>query len=163
MPRQCTVCTNPKRSEIDKEIINGVALDTIDKLFGVSRFALKRHKAHVIELVALSPKVDKIADADGIVNDVQALVRHAGEILAECRKVKDHRTALSAIATLKSLLEFRAQVSGALKPHHTNNVHLHLGGERGFDDKLAQLIERARLFPVDRGGEGKALPAIAGT
>ena len=46
-------------------------LESIDKAFGVSRFALKRHKAHVIELVALSPKAEKIATADGIVSEFE--------------------------------------------------------------------------------------------
>jgi len=162
MPRTCTICSNPKRAEIDKGIISGTSLDALGKEFGVSRFALKRHQSHVVELVALSPAAEKIAGADVIVNDVQDLVRHAGEILIEARKGKDHRTALSAINTLKGLLEFRAQVSGALKPHQTNNLHLHLGGERGFDDNLAKLIERARLFPFDRRRETPALPASAG-
>lgn len=161
MARSCTICHNPARQDIDKAVVGGTPLDNIAKTFHVSRFALARHKNHVVELVALSPKVEKIAQADGIVDGILELTRHAGEILEEARKHGDHRTALSAIGTLKNLLEFRAQVSGALKPHQTNNLHLHLGGERGFDDKLAQLIERARLFPIDRGGEGKALPPPA--
>ena len=154
-------CKHPERPAIDSAIVGGGALDAIEKQFHVSRFALALYRTHVVELVALSPKVEKIARADSIVDEILELARHAGDILSEARKVKDHRTALAAIGTLKGLLEFRAQVSGALKPHQTNNLHLHLGGERGFDDKLVQLIDRARLFPVDRGGEGKALRSPA--
>lgn len=163
MPRICTVCSNPKRAEIDKGLVSNVPLETVEKEFCVTRFALKRHKKHVIELIALSPEADKIASADVIVNDVQDLMRHASEILIEARKDNDRRSALAAIATLKGLLEFRAQVSGALQPHQTNNLHLHLGGERGFDEKLARLIERASLFPLDRGRETPSLPAPGGT
>ena len=161
MAKTCSVCKCPDRAAIDRAIVAGEALDTIAKKFGSSRFTVARHKPHVVELIALSPRVEKIAQADNIVDEILELARHADEILAEARKVKDHRTALSAIGTLKGLLEFRAQVSGALKPHQTNNLHLHLGGESGFDSKLSQLIERSRLFPIERGGEGKALPPPA--
>ncbi|HEY2117608.1 MAG TPA: hypothetical protein VGH37_00350 [Candidatus Acidoferrum sp.] len=162
MARACTVCRHPQRASIDSAVVAGGAFDAIEAQFHVSRFALARHKSHVVELVALSSKVEKIAKADNLVDDILELTRHAGEILEEARKVKDLKTALSAIGTLKSLLEFRAQVSGALKPHQTNNLHLHLGGERGLDDKLEQLIDRARLFKIEQRGEGKTLPASIG-
>ena len=162
MARVCTVCKHPERPAIDSAIVGGGAFEGIEKQFHVSRFALARHKTHVVELVALSSKVEKIAKADNLVDDILELTRHAREILEESRKVKDQRTALSAIGTLKSLLEFRAQVSGALKPHQTNNLHLHLGGERGLDDKLEQLIDRARLFKIEQRGEGKTIPVAIG-
>lgn len=168
MARSCTVCTHTKRAEIDRAILGAGASDSnlkeIGKQFGVTRFALMRHKTHVVEMIAVTPtaKVVKITDVDGIVDEILELSRHAGEILGEARKSKDHRAALSAIATLKNLLEFRAQVSGAMKPQHqTNNLHLHLGGEKDFNEKLGELVERARLFPVERRGESKTLPSPA--
>jgi len=161
MARTCTVCRHPERAAIDKAIVAGTMLDAIGKQFKANRFALARHRAHVVELVALSSKVELIARADDIVEEIRELERHAEEIRVEARRKRDLKTALAAIAMRKNLLEFRAQVSGSLKPRQANVLHVHVGGERGFDDKLAQLVERARLFPVDRGGEGKALPASA--
>jgi hypothetical protein len=168
MARKCSVCTHPKLAEINRAVLaSGVSdtnLDEVAKLFGVSRYALMRHKAHVVEILAVSPtnQLAKITDVDGIVSEIQDLERHGADILADAKKSKDRRSALAAITTLKNLLEFRAQVSGAMKPQHqTNNLHLHLGGEKDFNEKLGELIERNRLFPVERRGESKALPPSA--
>ena len=88
MARVCTVCKHPERPAIDSAIVGGGAFEGIEKQFHVSRFALARHKTHVVELVALSSKVEKIAKADNLVDDILELTRHASEILEEARETQ---------------------------------------------------------------------------
>jgi len=160
--RKCSVCVHAQREEIDGAIVGGEELRAIEGRFGVSRFALGRHKDHIIELVARSPEAQKFARADTIVAQIVQLEDEALKVLNDARFYKDGRLALSAISEMKSLLEFRAKVAGALKPKHTNIVSIHFEGKEGLDDRLGKLIERARAIDVKPDRAGNALPAAAG-
>lgn len=46
MPPSCSICTHPKRVEIDAELRSGTSLRNVAKRFEVSVSAVNRHKAH---------------------------------------------------------------------------------------------------------------------
>lgn len=60
MPRKCTICEHPQRSEIDAALAAGDPLRNIAKRFGTSTAALSRHKEHV------TPKAETKAACDPI-------------------------------------------------------------------------------------------------
>jgi hypothetical protein len=163
MAKPCTVCVHPERQAIDSAIVANAPVGEIEKRLHVSRHALKRHRAHVIELVAKSPKVQEIAQADGIVGeilDLQALMQNTLDVAI---KEKDKKTMFAAFDRLVGILKLRSEISGELKPRQTNNLYVHLGGQKGFHEQLEQLIDRARFFPPERVGPDKALPIDVGT
>lgn len=161
---QCTICRHQRRAEIDAAVMQDGASKKIATSFGVSLFALKRHRAHTAELIAATPtkKVMEACDADSLMEKIARLEHRAEGLLDKAENAGDIRAALAAVGTLKNLLEFLANISGALKPAQhgeSKHVHFHLpGGEKGLDDGLQQLIERARLFEPRR--EIKALPPV---
>ncbi len=166
MPKPCSACKHLERSAIDSAIINDEPGVEIGKRFGLNRFVIKRHREHVIELVAKSPKVEVIAQADTIVSQIVDLETLMRGVLAEAIKDKDKRTMFAAFDRVVNVLKLRSEISGELKPRQpsmTNNfISIHSGGQKGFHDQLEQLIDRARLFKPDGGGASKALPIDVG-
>ena len=163
MATQCTICKHQRRAEIDAAVMEDGASKKVAAAFGVSLFALKRHRAHLAELIAATPTKSLLdaTDVDTIIEKTHRLEQRAEALLDKAENAGDIRAALAAVGTLKNLLEFLANISGAIKPAQQESKHLHLHlGEKGLDDGLAQLIERARLFEPRR--ETKALPATSG-
>jgi hypothetical protein len=165
MAKTCSACKHLERPAIDNAIVGDEPIMDIAKRFSLDRFVIQRHKKHVIELVAKSPKVEVIAQADTIVAQIVNLETTVRDILNAAIKDKDHRMALAACDRILSILKLRSEISGELKRPQgmTNNfISIHTGGQKGFHDQLEQLIDRARLFKPDGGGASKALPIDVG-
>jgi hypothetical protein len=166
MPKPCSACKHLERSAIDSAIVSDEPIADIAKRFSLDRFVITRHKKHVIELVAKSPKVEVIAQADTIVAQIIDLETLMRSVLAEAVQNKDRRTMFAAFDRVVNVLKLRSEISGELKPRQpsmTNNfISIHAGGQKGFHDQLEQLIDRARLFKPDGGGASKALPIDVG-
>lgn len=163
--KACSACKHLERPAIDNAIVGDEPVTDIAKRFGLDRFVITRHRKHVIELVAKSPKVEVIAQADTIVAQIIDLETLMRGVLAEAIKNKDNRTMFAAFDRVVNVLKLRSEISGELKPRQqmTNNfISIHPGGQKGFHDQLEQLIDRARLLPHDRGGASKALPIDVG-
>ena len=165
MAKTCSACKHLERPAIDSAIVSDEPLAEIAKRYGLDRFVITRHRKHVIELVAKSPKVEVIAQADSIVAQILDLESLMRGVLAEAIKNKDNRTMFAAFDRVVNVLKLRSEISGELKPRQqTNNfISIHAGGQKGFHDQLEQLIDRARLFKPDSGGADKALPINVGT
>jgi hypothetical protein len=165
MAKPCSACKHLERAAIDSAIVSDEPLAEIAKRYGLDRFVITRHRKHVIELVAKSPKAEVIAAADSIVAQILDLETTVRGILDEAMKDKNHRMALAACDRILSILKLRSEISGELKqrPSMTNNfISIHAGGQKGFHDQLEQLIDRARLFKPDGGGASPALPIDVG-
>jgi hypothetical protein len=165
MAKPCSACKHLERSAIDSAIVSDEPFADIGKRFGLDRFVITRHRKHVIEMAAKSPKVEEIAQADTIVGQIIELETTVRVILTEAMKNKNHRTALAACDRILSILKLRSEISGELnRPQQTQNnfIHIHAGGQRGFHDQLEQLVERAGFFKPDGGGASKALPIDVG-
>ena len=165
MAKTCSACKHLERAAIDSAIVSDEPFADIAKRYGLDRFVITRHRKHVIELVAKSPKVEVIAQADSIVAQILDLETLMRNVLAEAVQNKDRRTMFAAFDRVVNVLKLRSEISGELKPRQqmTNNfISIHAGGQKGFHDQLEQLIERARLFPPDGRGASKALPIDVG-
>lgn len=165
MAKPCSACKHLERAAIDSAIVSDDPVEDIAKRFGLTRFVITRHRDHVIELVAKSPRVEVIAQADTIVGQIIELETLMRGVLAEAVRDKDKRTMFAAFDRVVNVLKLRSEISGELKTRQsmTNNfISIHAGGQKGFHDQLEQLIDRARLFKSDGGGADKALPIDVG-
>lgn len=60
MPRQCSICSHPDRTAIDKEIVAGTAFRVIAQRFAVSSDSLQRHKVgHLADLLTRAAVVEQ--------------------------------------------------------------------------------------------------------
>jgi len=123
MPRPCSICTHEKRDEIDRSLIEGVALRNIAKQYGVSHDALHRHKKN-----HLSKEVQKTAKKQAAKREKKAvtLLERLVELQKEARNILDTakgsspNVALSAIRELSRLLELEAKLVGELQNQRVN-------------------------------------------
>jgi len=88
MAKPCSACRHLERPAIDSAIVSDEPIMDIAKRFSLDRFVITRHRKHVIELVAKSPKVEVIAQADTIVAQIIDLETTVRVILAESIKNK---------------------------------------------------------------------------
>jgi len=162
MGRTCIICSHPKRSEIDAEIVSNGIMQEIATVFGVSRYALTRHRCHVIELKAKSQETQAASKSEIILVHVMELEEEARDLLAKSKRASDLKMTLAAIDRLRGLLEFRARLAGMIKPQKGNGAGEKSGEAEGFNGQLEELIERSRLFPAEQGGGSGALSEPTG-
>jgi transposase-like protein len=143
MPRRCTVCDHQKRHSIDEALVSGAPYRSVAKRFGLSESAVYRHKTeHLPAHLLKARKVEEVAQADELLDQVRHLQTHALDILERAEKAGDLRTALAAISQARGnlellgklareldgrpvvnltvspeWLELRAVIVGALEPH----------------------------------------------
>lgn len=105
--KSCSVCLHSDRATIDAELLRGTpTLRQIAARTALSKTALLRHKSSHIPL-ALSRAKDaaQIADASGLLNELQQVVNDCKRLQASAEKSGDVRGALQALATLGKQLE----------------------------------------------------------
>ncbi len=123
MPRACTVCTHPKRDEIDAALVAGVALRNIAKRFDTSPTAVFRHKGeHLPAKLVMAEKASEVAQADGLIEQLQDLQRRAHTILDKAEEAGELRVALSAIREARGNLELLAKLLGELDERPQINI-----------------------------------------
>ena len=148
MPRKkCTVCTHPKVAEINAALVGRAQLIDIATTFSISRQSLGRHQDHVIELRGLPKEPNKGSDVASTIEQVLELEDELRLLLATARRTKDRKSQLQIIDKLMGMIEFRAKLSGAIKPEKRGAGNKTDRSE-GFDGDLDQLIDRARRFPI---------------
>lgn len=146
MPKAvCTICTHPKKADIDAALVAGVMLKTIAQTFGVSRQSAGRHAHHVIELVGKPKEATKGSDAASMIEELLELEEHLASLYATAQRNKDRKLQLSIIDKRVSLIKFRAELSGAIKPQKAGGSATP-GAREGIHGELEGLIERQRRF-----------------
>src|SRR5258708_24065221 len=105
MAKTCSACKHLERAAIDSAIVSDEPSADIAKRFSLDRFVITRHRKHVIELVAKSPKVEVIAQADTIVAQILDLEAMKRTVLAEAIARKDNRTMFAAFDRVVNVLK----------------------------------------------------------
>lgn len=124
--RPCTVCTGPKREEVNAAIAAGKSIKSIAANSGHPRTTIRNHaETCVPKAVALAAGAAGLGDllsGAGIAGEVVSLYGQASEILAETRKAKDLPTALAGIGKALDCLSLLGKLTGKLGPDATVNV-----------------------------------------
>lgn len=116
MPRTCTVCNHPKRSEIDEALLCSDSLRNIAERFGTSITALHRHKAeHLPAHLVKAKAATEVLDADRLVQHLELLRQETLDVLAAAKKSKEWGTMLKAVARAEMQLRLAAELLGALR------------------------------------------------
>lgn len=105
MARTCTVCTHPKRDEIDAALIAQEPIRDIAGRTGTTKSALDRHRQHVAAGLVKAKEAKETARADSLLDAVRGLAEDAHRIRRKAEKAEDLRTALDAIGKLTKIVE----------------------------------------------------------
>ncbi len=146
----CKPCGDPRRTEIDTQIVKGVALRVVSQAFGISTGSLCRHKAHIkadIALAIQSQPGEREERGSALLGRVEKLVQSAEEILASAKAKEDFRGANGALGAAAKLLDLCARLSGELQGPNSGGIHLTKitnVNVTNYDDKeLAALLKEA--------------------
>jgi hypothetical protein len=150
MPQRCTVCTHPKRFDIDRQIAaaSGSKRD-IARQYGLEKDAVHRHAEHHLPRTLVKAQhIKEIAHADSLYAEVKALVKRGQAVLTWAQKQKTvgggHLT-LAAIRELRETFETLAKTAAELK---TEKASEDLQDTQAIKDalnrKLDALAERVR-------------------
>ena len=79
MPRKCSICTHPKREEIEKAILRGDSFRRISTDFDVSEEAVRRHKNndHVSRKIAITEYETKVEYGSSIFEQLEKINTNA--------------------------------------------------------------------------------------
>src|SRR5829696_6885412 len=125
MPRRCTVCDHPESHSIDQALVTGAPYRSVAKRFGLSESAVYRHKTeHLPARLLKAKKVEELAQADDLLEQVRHLQARALDILDFAEKAGDLRTALAAISQARGNLELLGKLVGELDERPVVNLNV---------------------------------------
>ena len=115
MPRTCTICTHPKRAEIDAALIQSEPLRNIVERCSVSMGSLFRHQQkHVAQTIALAKQAKNIEIGENLIGQARSLHARALGILERAEAAGQLDTALKAIREVRGILELLGKLDGQL-------------------------------------------------
>lgn len=116
MARPCTICTHPRRTEIDQALVAGITSNTaIATKFDVIETSLRRHREnHLPAKLAQAQEAHEVAQADDLLGQVRSLQERTLVILQTAEQAGELRTALAAIGQARGNLELLARLLGEL-------------------------------------------------
>jgi hypothetical protein len=126
--RLCTICCSHKsRYDIDSILVDrSLAYRDIAGQFGVSKTAVGRHvsEGHISGLIALAADAERAAQADTLLDRIEALQSRTLALLEATEKTGEHRTALAAVREARGNLELIGEITKELDRTPTLNLHL---------------------------------------
>ena len=157
MALKCTVCQHVSRDAIDRSLIHGEPMRDVAGRYSISKSALHRHKeAHLPKALARAHEAEEIVRADTLLEEMEVLIEHGHEILAEARSAGEHRTALSAMREIRGCLELLGKVTGELHgPEHAADPRPMFALPDGSYPRITVEVERDNdaidITPVPAG------------
>ena len=148
MVKECSICNNPKRKEIDAALCSpGMSLRKISEQFGVSYQALARHKSngHLAAGAIKKAETKALREAFNLVDDVDEVVRLTFDIYLEQRD-KNPRLALDALNSTYKGRDLLAKLTGAFAPERKDITI------QEMDISDEELLERAAALDARRKG-----------
>jgi len=114
--KPCSVCSHPKRDSIEKCLVNGDSLRTIEKIYDISKSALQRHKAEHLSLYSPAVAGDPaaIAKSDDLLAQLGDLIRRTLAALDRAELEGDDRMFLLAVREARSNTELMMKAQAYL-------------------------------------------------
>ena len=143
MGRVCTICSHEQRFAIEELLATRQSTYRgIARKYGVSEDAVSRHvkAGHVSQLLALAADAQRAAQADNLLDRMEAL---QSQTLAILEAPEDQRTALAAIAQARRNLELIGEVTRELDRAGTINLELTVE----WQEVKAVLVNTSGLLP----------------
>ncbi|HLZ52118.1 MAG TPA: hypothetical protein VKP61_15330 [Candidatus Acidoferrum sp.] len=146
----CKACGDPRRTEIDTQLVRGAPLRSVSQSFGISVGSLHRHKAHIradLALAIRSQPGEREERASGLLSRVEELIVEAKSICTEARTDKKYAAATNALNTVVHALELLGKLNGELQQpgglHLTQIRVTNINAGHNDDAELAELIREA--------------------
>ncbi len=126
MARRCSICTHPRRIDIECDILNNVPFRAISNKYQVGRAPVQRHfdNGHIAEETIKAEELRKVANSEDLLDKLRFLQHEALKILDEAKNPAKGppllNTALNAIAKVHNMLETQGKLAGQLREQEIN-------------------------------------------
>lgn len=134
MPRVCTICTHPKRLDIEKASIARETIRAIASRFGVDKQAVLRHRwDHITARLAAAASVKEQLETDDLLGQARTIQGQALGLLSQAMAVDAEGKMLTPELGLRALREARdgvrllGEVLGKLQPSGSPTVNVGVG------------------------------------
>lgn len=153
MPRVCTVCTHPKRHEIDQQIALGTLVKRkIANENGLSEASVWRHAANCLEPALLEAVGrSQAADAKKLANRVDRIVSRLELRAEQCDDSERVDQLLKIVRELRPYQELYGKAVGELASDKMNALFVKLGvrDEAELDGRVALTRGTENLSPEE--------------
>jgi hypothetical protein len=123
VPRTCSVCNHDESHSINVALVSREPYRSIAGRYGVSKAALQRHaQEHIPRLLVEAKKAVERADADDLLDRVEALQARTLAILEASENAGELRTALGAIREARGNLELMGRLTKELDDRPQVNI-----------------------------------------
>jgi len=112
---KCAICTHSRRTEIDRLLVDKVSLRDIAGQTGTTKSALSRHSSHIAVALTAAKEVEKVANAETLLEQVRGLVQRTTGIMEKAEHAGNLQTALQAIREMRGCMELLGKLSGELQ------------------------------------------------
>lgn len=108
MPRPCSLCQSPQRTEIDAALASGVSYRNIAEQFRISLSAISRHKSHIRQVLQQAER-EKGKQAVAVTVAVfqersETLWESVSRLLKRAESQKDVKAEIAAIREARELI-----------------------------------------------------------
>jgi len=145
--RVCTICSHPKKNEIEKSLIDGVAYRRIASQFKVGDKSVERHaKSCVASKIEKAVEKIELRDAITLLEQVNELRAETMSVLSKVRdshEVDALQVALSAIGRREKQIELLAKLTGAFQKDKDNESDIERK-KHIYERTISRVIESAR-------------------
>ena len=125
MARNCSVCSHPSLSEIDKALVTRLSYCAISRSFGVGRDVLRRHtKEHLPDSLKKASEREYVREALDVVAQLKEINGATLAVLKEARQLRRNETALKAVDRIQKQIELQAKLLGELDERPQVNLYL---------------------------------------
>src|SRR5215213_323917 len=117
MPRSCTICSHEERYEIDGILVDrSKPYRDIARRYDVSKDAISRHvsSGHISELIALAADAERAAQADTLLDRIEALQSRTEAALARAEGTDNYPAIFSRIREMRNNLELVGEITREL-------------------------------------------------
>ena len=148
MPRKCSICTHPKREEIETDILNNVPYRAIATKYSVNRESVRRHteNGHIQEKLIKASEAKEIAQAGKIAEVLGEVLQDLRRIGESAKEKGDDNTEMRVGDRKMKWAEVMGRITGLLKDMEVNvgvQVNIDYNNEAG---KVIDFIKKHRLY-----------------
>jgi hypothetical protein len=172
MGQKCTICGHPRRSEVELATARRVGIRQIAQKFGVSQWAVQRHKAHMppqlsaalaatgfptcIDLDAL-----RKAESEGLLQTLVAQRGRLYRLLDAAEEVGDLKAAAAVHGRINDNVTNVAKLLGEITTHSVHTTHNLLIAPE-YVQLRAALVNALRPYPDARKAAARVLRSLEG-
>jgi hypothetical protein len=114
-PGLCSVCHHPALAEIDRALLDGLALRPLAALYGLSPSALSRHTKHLRRALATHQRQAHQAQLAATLDELELLKVRLDRLFLKSAEAQSHHISLGCLQESLKVLVLRARLRHSLE------------------------------------------------